>query len=131
MVFENINQAKECLIEWQKRLYLDDWLIKIEFGDCDEDALAHINTNHDMKTAKITFSKNVEKWQREETFYKYFAEKILVHELLHIIFDMPYFKETVECSDFKLQQHQKVEFMARSLIMTKYNLNKSWFLYEP
>lgn len=30
MEFSSIEQAKEALKEWKKRLFLDDWTIKVE-----------------------------------------------------------------------------------------------------
>jgi hypothetical protein len=49
----------------------------------------------------------------------------MVHELLHIIFDMPKEKNngSIEEYAFNLLQHQRLEFMARSLIMAKYGVS--------
>ena len=126
-VFDNTEQADECLKEWQSRLYLSDWIINIGFEKLDNRG-AEIDIEHTQKSAYIAFHHPVTEEQKKRERVKYCAEKILVHELLHIIFDVPKPEGFgVEQCEYEILQHQKTEFMARSLIMAKYDLPHDWF----
>ena len=63
-----------------------------------------------------------------ERVVKYFAEKTLVHELLHLKYNwfVPQ-KESVESVYYDTLEHSLLEQMAKSLIMAKYNIPLSWF----
>jgi len=126
MQFETDEQMQECLKEWQERLYLQDWAIKYEVKELD-DALAEISTIHSLKVATISFHPITEESKKKELL-KYCAEKIMVHELNHIIFDVAKFNDGGYADvEFELLQHQKTELMARSLLMAKYGMSADWF----
>lgn len=132
--FKDEVQAYECLKEWQSRLFLDDWIIKIDI-DVDfsnkEFKQACIEKNHVHKTALISFEKlgSRDCYVGECTkLQKWCSEKTLVHELLHILFDFDKIGTSIETNEFNDSQHQKLEFMARSLIMAKYNIPHKWFM---
>ena len=130
MEFKSLEEANACLKEWQERLYLNDWIIKIELNSRHapaSDCLARIHTTHEMKMADIYFADASDEVKAEQ-LVKYCAEKILVHEMLHIVFDMcARENKSLEDAEFHMNQHIKTEFMARSLIMAKYNLDPSFF----
>jgi len=125
--FKDEKHAYECLEEWQRRLYLSDWIIRVSFEKIDKDRAAEIYTEHSQKSAKIRF--NILTPERKESEpVRYCAEKIMVHELLHILFDIVrYDQSSLAENELELAQHIKTEFMARSLIMVKYDLDPDWF----
>lgn len=56
------------------------------------------------------------------------AELTLIHELLHLQFE--YSDATADTDNEMLRAHfthSSLERMAKSLLMARYNLNKSWF----
>ena len=125
--FENIDQANECLKEWQSRLYLSDWIINIGFEELNNRG-AEIDIEHTQKSAYVAFHHPITEEIKKRERVKYCAEKILVHELLHIIFDAPKPERfSIEQCEYEILQHQKTEFMARSLIMAKYGIDFSWW----
>ena len=125
--FKNIEQAQSCLSEWQSRLFLTDWIINIGFEELNNRG-AEINTEHTQKSAYIAFHQPVTEELKKRERVKYCAEKILVHELLHIIFDAPKPERFgIEQCEYEILQHQKTEFMARSLMMAKYGMTADWF----
>jgi len=124
--FENIEKAKECLQQWKCRLFLDDWIIRLKFGHV-KGGVGLIEYEPVIKTAIITLEQS-SKEEQGNRCSKYSQECILVHELLHIVFDMPRMESIrLEDVEFHILQHQKTEFMARSLIMAKYGVEKDWF----
>ena len=131
-VFADLKEAKMYLREWQERLFLQDWIISLEFDDSME-PLATICATDSLNVADI-------KMVSCETYgdickqLKFCHEKILVHELLHIALRIPSNDEvqdnqvcTHEVIMFDALMHQRVEKMAKSLIMAKYNIGFDWF----
>lgn len=126
--FENIEQAYECLKEWQTRLFLDDWIIKLHIkpmhelsaNDCD----GCVTCNWVRKSAIIELlDKETDKHE-----IKFCHEKTLIHELLHCIyFECELEKPTIEEVYHDVKEHGLLEQMSKSLIMTKYNLTFDWF----
>lgn len=127
MKFENLEQAKECLKEWQHRLFLDDWIIKINLVDCiddNEDCMGQADYNREYLYANIRIKKEL----NEDTIDKQCHEKILVHELMHLVIPQTDNYESIENLHWNISQHQIMERMARSLIMVKYNLSFDFFV---
>ena len=96
--------------------------------DAPNDGWASINTNFSMKAAiiKIDSRKN---YDTADELLAYCAEKFLVHELLHLLIVVGDSNKlnTIEEIEYDCLQHQKTEFMARSLIMAKYGVDKGFF----
>ena len=120
MQFKNIAQAKRCLREWQRRLFLEDWTIDLRLvkpkeipGRQGETDWESVNQSAVIKVARV---------KHQEYIQKVCAEKVLVHELLHCKYNVR------PASRNYLAQHQLLEQMAKSLIMAKYNLPFKWFL---
>ena len=113
---------------------LDGWIIKILLEDTGkEDESAIVTPLYSQKVAIIRISP-ITKEQIEEAKFttKYCVELLVVHELLHLIIDVgvdismkP--SASIEDIEFDCIQHQKVEQLAKSLIMAKYGLDFSWF----
>jgi hypothetical protein len=125
--FDDDDIATECLKEWQDRLYLNDWIISFNphvLPDDDTDYYGQAVLNYVNKTATINIIKPTMKFKCKLT--KFCAEHCLVHELLHLKYDMPEDKEFLSLY-FEHEQHMLLEQMSRSLIMVKYNLSRSWF----
>lgn len=126
--FNNNEELRTCLKEWQHRLFLDNWHIKAELvkgsdiegydgmnDSCWENSTAHI---------RIVRPEDVANGGEEKTVH----EETLVHELLHCVF-MTFEGEnkTIEAVYWSTKQHQILERMAKSLIMAKYDLDYSYF----
>ena len=130
MEFENIEQAYECLAEWQTRLFLNDWLIKICL--CDEEVhfegekqAGIIDFKQSIKTARIDLSPHNE--ENNSGVLKFCHEKVLVHELMHLKINFACVPSTCEEAYFASAEHALIEQMAKSLVMAKYGLDFSWF----
>lgn len=126
--FETEPEALKCLKEWQHRLYLDSWIIQLkseyfkdmpEIGKC-----GYCNFQMENKTAVITLCLRD---GCDNTVMKFCQELILVHELLHCIYNWVGHNDTYESVFTSTLQHQQIELMARSLIMAKYNIGPEWF----
>lgn len=122
--FESTKQAIECLNEWQTRLGLSDWTIKLKLcepndfvvndrdGECE-----YISVN---KCAVIRILKSKYYGDR---IVKYCAERILIHELLHCKLGLI----KSDCGTCNELVHQIHEDLARALICSKYRISYDWF----
>ena len=125
--FENIEQARVCLEEWKTRLFLDDWIIQLKLEEVNENLCANVSATQTLKTAIITVYKKGDNYDNESPM-KYCAEKLVVHELCHIALQMPSADvSSVEQWIYDSTMHQRVEQMAKSLIMAKYGMGFDWF----
>ena len=129
--FENLDEAHHYLTEWQKRLFLDDWLVTVEIDVPKSKMHEHANAEVAIclvnKTAKIKIC-GKEEYDKENP-KKYCAEALLVHELVHLCLDDCDIEGDVvyTIAVFDIMRHAKVEQMAKSLIMAKYGIDFSWF----
>lgn len=78
-------QLQEKLKQWQERLRLQDWLVKVKIGRQREmqlNRLGEISFNTHTKTARITILDPIDydDWGKQD------MENTLVHELLHLHF---------------------------------------------
>lgn len=124
--FESIDQANEYLREWQHRLLLDDWIIKINLVDCIDDeeiCVGKVDYNREYLYANIRIKKKLIKDAIDTPCH----EKVLVHELMHLVIPQTENYEDIQNLYWNVSQHQIMERMARSLIMAKYDLNYDWF----
>ena len=125
--FENEEQAEKCLREWQHRLFLDDWIIKIHLVDCiddNTDCMGQIDYRREYLYANIRIKKEL----NEETIENLCHEKILIHELMHLIIPQTENHEDIQNLYWNNSQHQIMERMTRSLIMVKYDLPFDFFV---
>lgn len=135
-IFENQEQLEECLREWQHRLFLDGWLIlahvedKIINPDGEEviDAAGYNTFVFESSQANIQLLSD-ESYKENNTLFKHCMEKDLVHELLHCKYDwMGNQGGTYEGVYLDATEHQKLEEMAKSLIMAKYGVGYDYFM---
>ena len=82
--FTSIEQANECLKEWQERLFLNDWIIKLLLVSPDEMNLENVcgENNYQIEN-RCCVIKIVKPEYYGDRIVKYCAEEILIHELLH------------------------------------------------
>lgn len=118
-----ILKANELLNEWQERLGLMEWCIALRINvtqddfEGEEPVAGQTNWENTTKTAVI---KVLDEKLYGDRIIKYDFERILLHELLHIKFNIlqqePFNHETTVFDDY---QHQLIEDIAQALIMAK------------
>ena len=115
--------ANELLEEWRERLGLMDWCIVLRINvkqddfEGEEPVAGQTNWQNTSKTAVI---KVLDEKLYGDRIIACDFERILVHELLHIKFNIlqqdPFNHETTVFDEF---QHQLIEDIAQALIMAK------------
>lgn len=130
--FKTQEELIECLKWWQRRLYLDSWLIEAELvdmvidvdGDDIPDAVGHNSFVYESEMSKIQILKK----ENYDCYWRYCAEKILVHEILHCKYNWMQNQDwTYESAYVDAVEHKLLEQMAKSLIMAKYDLDLNYF----
>ena len=123
-------QLQSSLDEWQTRLFLDDWIICASIVDPDEmddlDNNGQVNMNFVDHSANIKLAK-ISPDERERSVSVPCQEAILVHELLHLKYNLLILEDTYEERVLDLNQHMLLEQLAKSLIMAKYHIGFDWF----
>ncbi len=123
--FTSKEELNQCLKWWQKKLFLTDWIIKARVCRKEDfksdDKLAGENYFSTINRYSQISILEKEEYEQEKPIMKYCAEKILLHELLHLKFDTIYSNQ----EDWVV--HVLVEQMAKSMIMAKYNLTLDYF----
>jgi len=135
-IFKNDKQFQECCRWWQHKLFLDNWFITFIMTD---ESLKELAPNGERilsgvceyefnnKEAKITICNNQE--YDEENIIRNISELTIVHELLHLKNEYITDLENEDDKNFhKYIAHQGLEEMAKTLIMTKYNLDYNYFI---
>lgn len=133
--FETPEQLEECLRWWQHKLYLDSWLIVAHTTNeiIDKDGSRMCCTEglnifeHESSQSSIQIITK-ETHDDERMIFKYCAEKILVHELLHCKYAWMDNQTAYESVYLCSKEHQLLEEMARTLVMAKYNLDYGYFM---
>lgn len=134
-VFESKEQFRACAQEWQERLFLGDWFIKFnltteEIKDDEGNLLWGVCEHYAEGSAASITIYNKKDFESEGTdmWLKPCAELTLIHELLHLQFE--YSDATADTDNEMLREyftHSSLERMAKTLLMSKYDLNKQWF----
>ena len=127
--FRNDKELNEMIKWWKRKLFLNHWFLAGTLVDADEmdDKCGHIDFCTQNMTGYIKISKNDEKIYADNMI-KYCAEEILVHEILHVKYNLLQPDRSLYESVYTdICQHQLLEQMARSLICVKYGLDPSWF----
>lgn len=131
MQFKSEKEAKQCLKEWQHRLFLDDWIIKIVL--CSEDKMLLKNCSGENEFERVSKSaviriNNFENDSKDNYIVKICDECVLVHELLHCKYNWIKTKPNdIESIYYNDREHQMLEEMAKSFLMAKYNIDFKWF----
>jgi len=136
-VFDSSEELQEYVDYWVEKLFLTDWIIKAELVPTSriEGSYGKNINNWMLKTSHIQISvydndmreiliksKNVRKFCQEQT---------LIHELLHSKYCISMGKiDKYELLLMELTEHAKLEQLAKSLLMTKYDLTFDWFKDE-
>lgn len=123
MIDLNDKIVNDLLNEWEERLGLQDWIIKLKynckFSDLElENCCGETNWEDTIKTATIKIVNPKE--YGNDRIVAFDFEQILVHELLHIKFGLLSF--TQQDYDGKVTaelRHQLIDDLARALVMAK------------
>lgn len=129
MEFTSIEQAYECLNYWQEKLFLQDWTIKLLLVSPEEMNLKEVcGENIYQIDNKCCVVKILKSEYYGDRIVKYCAEQILIHELLHCLYNwVERDYNSIEVAYYDILEHARLEQMAKSLLMTKYNLKFEWF----
>ncbi|MCI6620212.1 MAG: hypothetical protein MSH50_01695, partial [Firmicutes bacterium] len=123
---------QDSLEWWKKVLHLQNWCIKAVLTDekleVDGRAVHGRNITEYLKCESFIEISTVE-YAGEYT--KHCEELTLVHELLHCA--MPLFcndddSATMRDAWVELLEHQRIDMLAKSLIMAKYGVGIEWFV---
>lgn len=129
MIFKNVAEMEKYMEEWKDILMLHDWIIECRLVDelyNEGEACWGLNS-HELvgRTAVISIRKYKEDLDTSAV-EKYCAEYLLIHELLHCVYPL-FTKDSYEANYFGIMEHRKLDKMAQSLLMAKYNLKFDWF----
>ena len=131
MDFESDSQLQECIEEWKKILFLQDWTIKGMLVDalCNDDEEELAGLNNFQVSNKCSLIKIVRANEDNTSrIVKYCAEATLVHEMLHCKYNWAQkCSDSIEYAYYDCLEHGLIEQMAKSLIMVKYDLPFEWF----
>lgn len=129
MEFTSIEQANACLKEWQERLFLQDWVIKLLLVSPEEMELEDVCGESTFQIDnKCSVIKILKPEYYGDRITKYCAEHILIHELLHCLYNWIEKRcDSLEAVYFNTLEHARLEQMSKSLLMAKYDLRLSWF----
>lgn len=128
--FENQEQLNDCLCYWKNKLGLQNWLIRVRVIGVEDFELRGCSGEnsfvYESRTSEIHIIKKED--FPDDTVEKYCAECILVHELLHCMYCYVKNKnKTYESTYLRVNEHQKLDSMAKTLIMVKYDLDLDYF----
>ena len=130
MQYKNEKQLYKSLREWQDRLFLNDWIIKVSFVDSIEDdegnQLQGIN-NFQIENKACHIKLLKPNSDAKSRIVKFCMELTLVHELLHCKYNWCAAPQSHEGVYYDVSEHALIEQMAKSLIMAKYDLSFDWF----
>ena len=130
--FRDLDHAKQLLAEWQERLFLQHWIIKL---DLENEPVVHDgNRLLGLWSGAISQHEcdiklfNGDDEFVDESCIKWSAEHVLVHELLHCKYNFLNLDLNFSSNKyFDLHEHALIEQMAKSLIMAKYDIKFDWF----
>lgn len=127
--FESQSQLDEYLEKWKVILGLQDWMIKASVVGKEymplEDS-AGVNEYSIPMMQSIIYILDPKDYE-DGTMDVYIAEKILVHELLHLVFTYVDRENDYESKLADLIEHQKIEKMAKSFMKARYHLTDNDF----
>jgi len=131
--FSSLHEAYECMREWQNRLFLKDWFIKVAFAspyemgdDMKRSILGQACEDTMDKTCLIRIVDTHD--GHEDDLVKPCDELTMVHELLHCKLERAdYAPDNTEGRAYKQAEHVLVEELARAFVMAKYGIDNDWF----
>ena len=128
--FNSNEELQSCLEWWQKKLGLQDWIIKSKItSELTDDNFHGENEFNVVGKHSMIRIRPYDTVKGGEWIARQPQELVLVHELLHcLIYEIEYDNsESIELITYNQRQHQLIEDMAKALIMAKYNLTLDWF----
>lgn len=134
--FRDNKHLNEYLRWWQKKLFLTDWIIEAGLydevldPDTGDELCGRVTMVFDNNSAYIYILRREEYKDGNVGMTKFCSECSLVHELLHLRYNWLFPPDNMEGKYFDTVEHQNLEKMAKSLIMTKYDLDFDWFYPE-
>lgn len=127
-VFKSKEELNKCLKWWQEKLFLTDWIIKARISEpCDFIKEECCGENEFDMVNKCCVIRILDPKYYGNRIMKYCSEKVLVHELLHCKYNWLANEGSYEGKYVDVMEHGLLEQMAKSLVMTKYNLNLDYF----
>ena len=128
MEFKTTKEANKSLKEQKHRLFLDDWIIKVNLVEPSE--ISGFAGNNQFQTVNKYSVINISKQDEDgmSRMAKVCHEQTLVHELLHCKYNIIERSNEYESKFLDDHQHMLLEQMAKSLIMAKYNIGLEWFI---
>lgn len=128
-VFNTKEELNECMKWWQEKLFLTDWIIKARICEpCDFKDEGNMGENSFDMVNKCCIIRILDKkYYGNDRIMRYCAEKVLVHELLHLKYNWIANEGSYEGKYVDVMEHGLLEQMAKSLIMAKYNLTLDYF----
>lgn len=87
MIYNNVDELQTACEEWQKRLRLQDWIVKATISrssDMKNGTQGHVNWVLQKKMATITVIDPID--YPTDSMHQQDMEQTLVHELLHLHF---------------------------------------------
>ena len=128
-VFESQSQLDETLYYWQNKLFLNDWIITAEVASLREIGLDDRCGENELDVeGKVSHIRILSADDFPDDYrLKICQEKILVHELLHCKLNLLSPDDSFESRFYDMFDHQRLEELAKTLIMVKYNLHFNWF----
>lgn len=137
-VFESQEQLNECLKYWQEKLLLMDWIFKArlvgvsEMDDPDDQGENTMIHGRKVALIKILKKDEIPKDSFVPRIIRQCDEQILIHEMLHVLYNWidPVEDAAYESVYMDAIEHQKLDDMAKTLIMVKYDLTLDYFKGE-
>jgi hypothetical protein len=130
MEFESDEQAQTCAEWWIRKLFLNNWLIRVRMVGLNEMGHDRWGENEMYLEESTSEIRILKKEYCGNMSVKHCAEAILVHELLHCKNHFAGFSgknPIVEALYMDKAEHSLLEQMAKTLIMVKYGLDFAWF----
>lgn len=130
MKFKDLKEAYRCLDYWVEALHLEDWIIELKLGrNIDSDGTKGLN-NYIFSSRESIITIYGHGNDDDAYMTKICDEQTLVHELLHLVFDLPIEytnNDNLESCKLVEHTHYYVDRFSKILIMQKYNIKLDWF----
>lgn len=127
--FNSQAELDRCLEWWKEKLYLTDWCIVASIIPISEfdlsDSSGEASFVYEKKEAIIHLAS---KSDCKDSPFRFCHEKILVHELLHLLYGFVPYSDSYEGRYLELAEHARLEAMAKTLLMVKYRIPPDWFM---
>lgn len=130
--FKDDDDLQKHLAFWKHVLHLDHWCIEaglVENLKNEESGEERVHGLNYCVPQSCEASIAINTTDDEDSYVKHCEELTLVHELLHCVIPMYEREEsTLEGTAYALGVHQRIDLLAKSFIMARYNLDMDWFL---